>query len=63
MTAGAVAIAYNILKFEGDLRLSRNALEGIFEGQIKNWDDPQIAKTVLNQSVMTGSRLPFRCFA
>ena len=45
MTAGAVAIAYNLPKFEGDLRLSRGALAGIFEGQIKNWDDPQITKT------------------
>ena len=44
MTAGAVAIAYNIPKFDGDLKLSRAALAGIFEGSIKNWDDPQIAK-------------------
>jgi len=44
MTAGAVAIAYNLPKLDGDLRLSRNVLAGIFEGEIKNWDDPQIAK-------------------
>lgn len=44
MTAGAVAIAYNLPNFEGDLRLSRTALAGIFEGEIKNWDDPVIVK-------------------
>jgi len=44
MTAGAVTIAFNLPKFEGDLRLSRSALAAIFEGEIKNWNDPQIAK-------------------
>ena len=45
MTAGAVALAYNLPSLEGDLRLSRAALAGIFEGEIKIWDDPRIAKT------------------
>jgi len=44
MTAGAVAIAYNLPNFEGNLRLSRSTLAAIFEGEIKSWDDPQIAK-------------------
>ncbi|HTT24485.1 MAG TPA: phosphate ABC transporter substrate-binding protein PstS [Candidatus Sulfotelmatobacter sp.] len=44
MTAGAVAIAYNLPNFEGDLKLSRSALAGIFQGDIKKWDDPVIAK-------------------
>jgi len=44
MTAGAVAIAYNLPHFSGDLKLSRVALAGIFSGEIKTWDDPRIAK-------------------
>jgi len=45
MTAGSVAIAYNLPNFTGDLRLSRTALAGIFGGEIKTWDDPRITKT------------------
>jgi len=41
-TAGMVVVAYNIPGFEGDLRLSRAALAGIFSGEIKDWDDPRI---------------------
>jgi phosphate transport system substrate-binding protein len=44
MTAGAVVLAYNLPDFEGDLRLSRKALVGIFLGEIKNWNDRQIAE-------------------
>jgi phosphate transport system substrate-binding protein len=44
MTAGAVVLAYNLPDFEGDLRLSRKALAGIFLGEIKNWNDRQIAE-------------------
>ena len=40
-----MALAYNLPDFEGELRLSRQAYAGIFLGQIKNWNDPQIAKT------------------
>lgn len=44
MTAGAVVLAYNLPDFEGDLRLSRKAYAGIFQGEIKNWNDRQIAE-------------------
>ncbi|MGF1538298.1 MAG: phosphate ABC transporter substrate-binding protein PstS [Elainellaceae cyanobacterium] len=39
MTAGSVAIAYNLPGAEG-LRLSREALTQIFLGQITQWNDP-----------------------
>jgi phosphate transport system substrate-binding protein len=45
MTAGSVAIAYNIPDFDGDLKLSRAALGDIFSGEIKVWNDPRIART------------------
>ena len=45
MTAGAVVLAYNLPDFEGELRLSRKAYAGIFLGEIKNWNDPQIAES------------------
>jgi phosphate transport system substrate-binding protein len=45
MTAGGVALAYDLPGFEGDLKLSRKAYAGIFLGQIKNWNDPIIQKT------------------
>jgi phosphate transport system substrate-binding protein len=52
MTAGAVVLAYNLPNFEGDLKLSRNALAGIFLGEIRNWNDRQIAEA------NPGSKLP-----
>jgi len=45
LTAGSVALAYNLPGVAADLRLSRDAYAGIFMGQIKNWNDPRIAKT------------------
>ena len=45
MTAGSVALAYNLPGLQGDLKLSRKAYAGIFLGQIKNWNDPLIQKT------------------
>ncbi len=44
MTAGAVVLAYNLPDFEGELRLSRRAYAGIFLGEIKSWNDRQIAE-------------------
>ena len=44
VTAGSVAIAYNLPDVSDDLRLSRQAYVGIFLGQIKTWNDPAIAK-------------------
>ncbi|HAM50175.1 MAG TPA: phosphate ABC transporter substrate-binding protein PstS [Nitrospiraceae bacterium] len=45
MTAGSVVLAYNLPDFKGDLKLSRKAYAAIFLGEIKNWNDPLIAKT------------------
>jgi phosphate transport system substrate-binding protein len=44
LTAGSVALAYNLPDLPGDLRLSRQAYAGIFMGQIKRWNDPVIAR-------------------
>jgi phosphate transport system substrate-binding protein len=41
MTAGLVVLAYN-LPGVPELRLSREAVTGIFSGQIRSWDDPRI---------------------
>jgi phosphate transport system substrate-binding protein len=43
ITAGNIVLAYNL---EGvkDLKLSRDAYVGIFQGKIKKWNDPVIAK-------------------
>jgi phosphate transport system substrate-binding protein len=45
MTAGGVALAYNLPGFDGDLKLSRKAYTGIFLGQIRNWNDPVIQRS------------------
>ena len=42
MTAGCVALAYNLPGLDGRLKLSRAAYTGIFLGTIKNWNDPVI---------------------
>jgi phosphate transport system substrate-binding protein len=44
MTGGSVAVAYNLPDLPSDLRLSREALAGIFLGQIRSWNDPRIAR-------------------
>ena len=41
---GGVSIAYNVPGVRSGLRLSRNALAGIFLGKVVSWDDPQITK-------------------
>lgn len=43
-TAGSVVLAYNLPGVE-NLKLSREALAGIFLGTVKNWSDPAIAKS------------------
>jgi phosphate transport system substrate-binding protein len=45
VTAGGVALAYNLPGAPPDLKLSRRAYAGIFLGAIKNWADPLIAAT------------------
>jgi len=43
MTAGSIVVAYN-LPGVNSLKLSRDALVGIFLGTIKTWNDPKIAQ-------------------
>ena len=43
VTAGSVALAYNLPYFPTDLKLPRRVLAGIFLGEIKSWNDPLIA--------------------
>jgi phosphate transport system substrate-binding protein len=43
MTAGSVAVCYNVPGAPDDLRLSRQALVAIFLGQITNWNDSRLA--------------------
>ncbi|MCG6940102.1 MAG: phosphate ABC transporter substrate-binding protein PstS [Thiohalocapsa sp.] len=42
MTGGMVVLAYNLPGVE-ELKLSREAVQGIFNGEIQNWNDPLIA--------------------
>jgi len=43
VTAGGVALAYNLPGVPQELKLSRRAYAGIFLGEVKNWNDPLIA--------------------
>ncbi|MGF1498355.1 MAG: phosphate ABC transporter substrate-binding protein PstS [Elainellaceae cyanobacterium] len=43
MTAGSVAIAYNLPGIDSGLKLTRAVYPAIFAGEIANWSDPQIA--------------------
>ena len=43
VTAGSIVMAYNLPGVE-DLKLSREAYVGIFNGSITNWNDPKIAE-------------------
>jgi len=45
VTSACVVLAYNLPNFHGDLKLSREAYAGIFLGEIKNWNDPRIARS------------------
>jgi phosphate transport system substrate-binding protein len=42
VTAGIVVIAYNIPGLASPLRLSRDAIAGLFAGEIRSWNDPRI---------------------
>jgi phosphate transport system substrate-binding protein len=44
MTAGSVAVCYNVPGASAELKLSRQALVDIFLGKITSWDDPALAK-------------------
>jgi phosphate transport system substrate-binding protein len=52
VTAGSVVLAYNLPGFQGELRLSRKAVAGIFLGEIKSWNDRSIA------AANPGTKLP-----
>jgi phosphate transport system substrate-binding protein len=41
---GAVTISYNLPEYQGELKLTPELIAGIFLGQIKTWDDPQLLK-------------------
>ena len=43
MTAGAIVLAYNLPGVD-NLRLSRDAYVGIFDGKVTKWNDPMIVK-------------------
>jgi len=43
MTAGSVAIAYNLPSLQGQLKLPRSVYPSIFLGTITRWNDPAIA--------------------
>lgn len=45
VTAGGVALAYDLPEVPDRLKLSRRAYAGIFLGEIKTWNDPLIAAT------------------
>ena len=44
MTAGSIVLAYNLPELKGTLRLSREALAGIFLGTITNWNDDELKR-------------------
>lgn len=43
-TLGAVVVAYNVAGVQSGLKLSPEAIAGLFLGTIKKWNDPQITK-------------------
>lgn len=55
--AGAVVLAYNLPEAPAQLKLTPEAIAGIFLGTIKRWNDPAIA------SANTGASLPDRAIA
>ena len=42
LTAGSIALAYNVPNVSEGLKLSRDVYSGIFLGEITNWNDPAI---------------------
>src|SRR5262249_1427910 len=54
MTAGSIAVSYNLPDGPPELRLSRKALVAILLGQVTEWNDPAIAEC------NPGARLPER---
>lgn len=50
--AGAVVLSYNLPGFDGELKLTGEAIADIYTGKITNWSDPKLA--ALNE----GAKLP-----
>jgi len=42
MTAGEIVLAYNLPNMSKELKLTRTAYTGIFDGSITTWNDPQL---------------------
>ena len=57
LAAGLIALCYNLPGFAGELRLPREVYAGIFDGTIRNWNDPRIA------AANPGVELPDRSIA
>lgn len=57
LAAGLIAICYNLPGFSGELRLPREVYAGIFDGAIREWNDPRIA------AANPGLELPKRTIA
>lgn len=43
VVSGAVVVSYNVPGLTADLKLSPDAIAGVFLGTVKNWNDPKIA--------------------
>lgn len=54
ITAGMIAIAYNLSGFQGDLRLPRDLYPEILAGNVTHWDDPRLV------AANPGAKLPHR---
>lgn len=54
ITAGMIAIAYNLSGFQGELRLPRDLYPEILDGNVKYWDDPRLV------AANPGAKLPHR---
>ncbi len=54
ITAGMIAIAYNLSEFHGELRLPRDLYPKILAGNVKYWDDPRLV------AANPGAKLPHR---
>ncbi len=71
MTAGSIAIAFNVPGVDGTMQLSRQTVVAIFLGQIKFWDDaalihdnpklslPHLEITVVRRSEGSGTTFAF----
>jgi phosphate transport system substrate-binding protein len=56
-TAGMIVLAYNLIGFQGELRLPRDLYPEILAGKVRYWDDPRL------QAANPGVELPHRGIA